>query len=138
MHSWFCFLLFCSKSSIVLICKKKKLYYSQIGADGARSRIRQAMNVDYTSFSYNQSGVVATLVVEVGISSEVYCLIWFISKICGLKEVGKVKMYLRVEGRLGKSKCIVVFAAVPKFRRLVKTTLPGSVSAVLVQLLTYH
>ncbi|EPB69375.1 ubiquinone biosynthesis monooxygenase COQ6 [Ancylostoma ceylanicum] len=35
-----------------------------IGADGARSRIRQSMNVDYTSFNYHQSGVVATLVVE--------------------------------------------------------------------------
>ncbi|KAK6755132.1 hypothetical protein RB195_013860 [Necator americanus] len=35
-----------------------------IGADGARSKIRQAMNVDYTAFNYDQCGVVATLVVE--------------------------------------------------------------------------
>lgn len=35
-----------------------------IGADGARSKIREAMGVDYTSFNYDQCGVVATLVVE--------------------------------------------------------------------------
>ncbi|KAK5969408.1 Ubiquinone biosynthesis monooxygenase coq-6 [Trichostrongylus colubriformis] len=35
-----------------------------IGADGAKSKVRQSMGVNFTAFNYNQSGVVATLVVE--------------------------------------------------------------------------
>uniref|UniRef100_A0A0K0CWT0 Ubiquinone biosynthesis monooxygenase COQ6, mitochondrial n=1 Tax=Angiostrongylus cantonensis TaxID=6313 RepID=A0A0K0CWT0_ANGCA len=35
-----------------------------IGADGGRSTVRQALNANYTAYNYDQSGVVATLVVE--------------------------------------------------------------------------
>ncbi|KHJ75992.1 hypothetical protein OESDEN_24389 [Oesophagostomum dentatum] len=35
-----------------------------IGADGVRSKVRQAMHADYTAFNYEQCGLVATLVVE--------------------------------------------------------------------------
>ncbi|XGW03780.1 hypothetical protein V3C99_015162 [Haemonchus contortus] len=35
-----------------------------IGADGSNSKVRQSMDVNYTAFGYNQSGVVATLVIE--------------------------------------------------------------------------
>ncbi|VDL81689.1 unnamed protein product [Nippostrongylus brasiliensis] len=35
-----------------------------IGADGAGSKVRQSMGVDYTSFNYDQCGVVATLMIE--------------------------------------------------------------------------
>ncbi|CAD6198025.1 unnamed protein product [Caenorhabditis auriculariae] len=35
-----------------------------IGADGFNSKVRQAANVDYTSWNYDQSGLVATIEVE--------------------------------------------------------------------------
>ncbi|KAK6026311.1 ubiquinone biosynthesis hydroxylase, UbiH/UbiF/VisC/COQ6 family, partial [Ostertagia ostertagi] len=44
--------------------KKLPDYQAFIGADGANSKVRQSMGVNYTAFKYNQSGVVATLVVE--------------------------------------------------------------------------
>lgn len=43
----------------------KSIHTLQIGADGVNSKVRNASNLDYTTFNYNQHGLVAIVEIQV-------------------------------------------------------------------------